>query len=393
MKVATASLLVSVAAGEMSWQEYKDTYGLAFNGNDEDEFRRGVFEGHVQFITAENQKDHTYELGVNPFTHWTSEEFHAYLTGEIGGDEEINADVPLLEEEPSLENTVTALDWRTQGVLNGIKNQGHCGSCWAFSAIAGIESNWAVKTGQLKNLAEQQLVDCSSAGTCDGGHKDRAMDYGATHGFYTTASYPYTGKDGTCKTGTVGLSAGKVLGHMFGYKTEAGLVAMLNHGPTSVSVDADDQHWSYYSKGIVSASCSGSTNHAVLAVAYDSTSFTIRNSWGTSWGESGHIRLARGVGGYGSSCVLLKPVRPAIATSPAPAPSTTCKTKSGKGCVFPFNYHDKNYNSCTTVDNSGTSWCSTKTADGDYIYGYYGACGSGCAFDEYEMDAETETMV
>lgn len=319
-----AMALASTAAG-ITWQEYKDEYGLTFNSNDEDEYRQGVFEQNMAFIEQENQMGHSYELGVNNFVHLTEEEMDV-MKGLRRSNRD--PDLPKLEEPEAVEvgAAVTGVDWRTAGVLNAVKNQGQCGSCWAFGAVAVIESHYKQKSGSLKNLAEQQLVDCSKAGSCDGGDEWDAIDWYAgrlgssttKHGACTTGTYPYAARDQTCKesTCTYGINSGVITGYTYGSKSDSSMISALNNGVVSSGVYAGND-WSYYSTGIVSTACSGHTqNHAIAVVGYTTDAYIIRNSWGTNWGESGHIRLKRGLSGDAVSCILQwEPMQPKFALS------------------------------------------------------------------------------
>jgi C1A family cysteine protease len=185
--------------------------------------------------------------------------------------------------------TVGDVDWVASGKVSNVKNQASCGSCWAFSAIAALESAYLIK-GTTVLLSEQQLVDCSgSYGNygCNGGWMDSAFQYIIDHGITTETAYPYVAKNQVCQTdsGSYKLS---------GFVDVAGcdnLFNALNQQPVSVAVDASN--WSPYRSGVFS-NCGTSVNHGVLLVGANTDYWKIKNSWGTSWGESGYIRLARG---------------------------------------------------------------------------------------------------
>lgn len=211
-----------------------------------------------------------------------------------------------------------SLDWSTQGATTPVKDQGYCGSCWAYSATEGIESGLFMTTGKLEQLSEQQIVSCDKTdGGCNGGDLPTAFDYvQSAGGIATQASYPDTssdaGKTGKCKSSTPVV---KVTGYEYAVppctggkcnnQKESDMMAALNtYGPLSVCVNA--QNWDGYSSGIYTTKCSGKYNaldHCVQLVGYDTTGSTsywkVRNSWASSWGENGFIRLPMGTNACG----------------------------------------------------------------------------------------------
>jgi len=196
-----------------------------------------------------------------------------------------------------LKNLPESVDWREKGVLNPVKNQGGCGSCWAFAANAVLESHIAIQTGKLFDFAEQQLVSCvenprhcGGAGGCKGATQPLAFDH-ALNGITQTKHYPYTARDDKCDS--------KKFKHVAKFGSTVQLTTNdYNHllqtvatvGPVTISVDASN--WSFYKSGIMN-DCGPEINHAVVVVGYGPGYWIVRNSWGESWGEKGHIRLFR----------------------------------------------------------------------------------------------------
>jgi len=183
-----------------------------------------------------------------------------------------------------------------------VKAPGMCGSCWAFSTPGSVEGAWVIQgKNTLVSLSEQQLVDCSQAEGnegCNGG----LMDYGFQYiidngGICTEAAYAYTGTDGTCKK-----TCEKVV-KISGYKdipsgNETSLLnAVGTVGPVSIAIEADQSGFQFYSGGVFDGACGTSLDHGVLAVGYGTDSgkdyWTVKNSWGASWGETGYIRMIR----------------------------------------------------------------------------------------------------
>jgi len=206
----------------------------------------------------------------------------------------------------NLNRTVTTLpvgnlkataDWR--GKMNTVKNQGQCGSCWAFSAVGALEGVHSVKKGQLYNLAEQELVDCSgSYGNmgCNGGLMDYAFQYVIDKkGLASQKDYPYTAADGNCKTGLARNAP--ITGFTdVPVNSAAALKAAIAQHPVSVAIEADTFTFQGYTSGVINdASCGTNLDHGVVAVGYNDAEripyYIVRNSWGTSWGDKGHVKI------------------------------------------------------------------------------------------------------
>jgi len=177
---------------------------------------------------------------------------------------------------PDLKETI---DWQIKGMVSPVKNQGNCGSCWAFSAVATLES-FSLMKGKAVNLSEQQLVDCSKKygnEGCNGGFNYQGLAYVKDHGIATGADYPYVAKTQGCK---VDGGAFKISGVSIA-KGCPGVLTALASRPLGVSVDATN--WSHYASGIFN-NCKASLNHDVFLVGASDTFWRIKNSWGTSWG-------------------------------------------------------------------------------------------------------------
>jgi len=189
-----------------------------------------------------------------------------------------------------------------------VKNQGSCGSCWAFSTTGSIESSYAIATGKLVSLSEQQLVDCSdSYGNygCDGGLMDYAFEYViANGGLCTEDSYPYQGVDGTCKSTSCSMYDPIQSYSDVTPDSESSLEASVAIRPVSVAIEADQSSFQFYSTGILTGKCGTNLDHGVLAVGYGTDGTTeywkVKNSWGTSWGEEGYVLICRNCGKNGN---------------------------------------------------------------------------------------------
>jgi cathepsin L len=251
----------------------------------------------LEYVENHNRQNLGFELGMNAFADLTSEEFGQMYLSKVINASELKQSNDVFTYNPMLEMADT-VDWRTKGVVTAIKDQKQCGSCWAFSTTGSVEGAWGIKKGQLVSLSEQQLVDCSgSYGNegCNGGLMDSSFKYLiAKGGSCTEQSYPYTARDGQCKTCTpvVTISSFKDVQA----KSEQALQqAIQTVGPVSVAIDASHSSFQLYKSGVYFESrCSPTQlDHGVLAVGYgtqgSSDYYIVKNSWGTSWGSSGYI--------------------------------------------------------------------------------------------------------
>jgi len=201
-----------------------------------------------------------------------------------------------------------SFDWRTQGAVTPIKNQGSCGACYTFSSNAALEGMQKIATGHLPTLSEQMLLDCAQ-GTgnlgCSGGNMEVTFDWilGNGGGVNTLASYPWTGTPSTCRYSASNNGAVMKAYRKIVSGSEAGLLTLAAQGPVSVGINASPRSFAYYSSGTLNdPSCTpDAISHAVAVVGWgtDSTGqayWLIKNQWGTSWGMEGYAQIARNSG-------------------------------------------------------------------------------------------------
>ena len=251
---------------------------------------------------------------MNQFADLTQDEFAATYTGLKL--ESLWSDLPRLgTNEYSGAALASSVDWTTQGAVTPVKNQGQCGSCWSFSTTGALQGAWAISTGNLVSLSEQQFVDCDTVDSaCNGGLLDNAFAFTNKNAICTVSSYSYTGTKGTCSSSscTVGLALGSVTGikDVTVNSVEA-LIGALVQQPVSVAIEADSVFFQLYSCGVMTFWSGTNLDHGVLAVGYgtdgSSDYWKVKNSRGSSWGESGFFRLERGKGGAEECGVLSSP--------------------------------------------------------------------------------------
>ncbi|RQM21992.1 hypothetical protein B5M09_009890 [Aphanomyces astaci] len=261
----------------------------------------------------------------NPFALLTHAEFLQMV--QVSFDQSSLGHLNAVEDTTPVNVTATSADWTTSKCLSPVRNQGSCGSCWAFSTIGAAETAHCLASGQLLDLSEQQLVSCSKNGGsmgCSGGWPQAAMDW-LKDGACLESTYPYTAQTGSCSTSCAKTKLS--FGQTIKSTGEDKLASALDSQPVSVLVESGNAVWRNYKSGVVTQCPGGRSDHAVIAVGYDATSFKIKNSWGTSWGNGGYMTLKRGVGGKGMCNVAEAVVYPALAgdvkpTSQSPTPST-----------------------------------------------------------------------
>ncbi|KAJ0066477.1 hypothetical protein NL108_013649 [Boleophthalmus pectinirostris] len=301
---STVALAQLDSSLDSHWEMWKMKHQKNYQNKVEEVHRRTVWEKNLMQINIHNLEEsmglHTYTMEMNHMSDLTKEEAkQMYATLRIPKDLKRTTSVlkPPADLPPSL-------DWRTKGYVTAVKDQGSCGSCWAFSVAAAMEGHLYRSTGKLMDLSPQQMVDCATTyGNfgCGGGYMEKAFQYVVDHGLESESSYPYEGRDDTCR-----YNAASRVANCSGYSfVERGneyalQVALARIGPISVGIDADLIF--YYHSGIFSdPTCiEGRVDHAVLLVGYGTDNgvdyWLVKNSWGTGWGENGYIRIARNKG-------------------------------------------------------------------------------------------------
>ena len=294
-------------------------------GSAEYEARAAVYAANVAKIAAHNALHDaglaTYAQGVNEHSDLTFDEFRArFVGGYVRGSP---GPTTVVDETAAPES----VDWRTKNAVTPVKNQGSCGSCWTFSATGAMEGAYAIATGSLRSLSEQELVDCVSADKgCSGGAMQDAFAYVvANGGIDGEKDYPYVGAQYACWTNATKRDVAAMANYTnVPPNDEAQLAAHVALGPVSVAIEADQDGFQHYSSGVFAGPCGVNLDQGVLVVGYAADYWIVKNSWGASWGEAGYIRLKRGVNASGLCGVALDASRPlAAAGPPAPVPPPT----------------------------------------------------------------------
>ena len=272
--------------------------------------RKAQFELSLATIKKHNSRtDSSYKMGLSMHTDKTDEEFRTQMKGYNRGiafaTHAARPNPASLVEKADLSALAENLDWRDKKVVTPVKDQGGCGSCWAFSATETVESAVAMATGKLVKMAPQEYVDCApnpkhcgGSGGCQGSTQWLAFNHSIAAGIIAGATeYPYKGRDGTCEDSKM-KSVASITGYerIMANDYTSLMSAVANYGPIAISVSAA---WRHYSEGVYDDECGTTIDHAVQLVGYGTDDksgdmyWLVRNSWGTSWGEEGYIRIKR----------------------------------------------------------------------------------------------------
>jgi len=274
------------------WTQWKLAHDKGYRNSLEEQQRFQIFTQNYIDILHFNQEHTNTVLGLNKFADLTSEEFKVLYTGllppkatKAATNNHHVGDLP-----PSV-------DWRAKGAVNPVKNQGACGSCWAFSAVGPLEGLYFIETGKLLKFSEQMLVDCVDEDSgCGGGLPTDAYDWTAKNGIETEEDYPYKARDQKCA-----YDPAKAYHVNTGYenvtvKNATALKAALVQQTVSVGIQADQLVFQFYVGGVIQALCGDDLNHGVVVVGYDKINgieaFIVRNSWSANWGVGGYVYIS-----------------------------------------------------------------------------------------------------
>ena len=276
--------------------KYKKNYDNEYEYNK----RLEIFTNNYNFILENNENTNTtYFLEMNHFGDLESRELGTnskYFLGKTNSCNKFN-------NKYNYQELPDSVDWRNKGAVTEVKNQGQCGSCWSFSAVGAMEGAWAISTGNLLELSEQQLVDCSSGFRsygnhgCNGGLMDNAFEYAIDNGMCSENDDPYTAKQDTCENKCNPVAYFSSCEDVSS-NNQKELKASVFQQPVSVAIEADTKTFQFYKSGVITGdTCGTNLDHGVLIVGYGTENgkdyWLVKNSWGDSWGENGYVKIER----------------------------------------------------------------------------------------------------
>lgn len=316
------------------WKLWTDAHGKTYESHEKKMERLQVWLDNNERIQEHNQQKPTpsYTLGHNAYSDMTESEFAQFFKlGEFSNAAENKARVEtkLMSQDDSAEKRRKLMeqaplelpdfvDWVQLGAVTPIKNQGACGSCWAFSTTGSLEGSKFLKTGELVALSEQNLIDCDHVDLgCNGGLMDNAFKFDEkSGGLCSEADYPYQAKQGTCNTECTDVE-GSIVSTFVDVPPgdEQALISAIAMQPISIAIEASQFVFQFYKTGVLnddSCGSRGTIDHGVLAVGYGTDLdtqvpyFKVKNSWGETWGENGFIKIGRKSENEFGICSILK---------------------------------------------------------------------------------------
>jgi len=352
----------------MDFEEWKRVFkSEGYFSQDEHDQKHKTYEANLAYITTRNAEGNSFRLGVNQFADLTQKEFAAQYLVPMNRTRQKN-----YQHLEPLHPEADGVDWRTQGAVTKVKNQGNCGSCWSFSTTGAVEGCVAVASGNLTSLSEQELVNCNTQTDhgCNGGLMDYAFEWIASNGgLNSEENWGYTATQGTCDQSKLSYKVSVTKNHVdVQQDSDSQMAAALQRGPVSIAIEADQQAFQFYKSGIFKDPCGTNLDHGVLAVGYAADYFIVKNSWGETWGLNGYIQLARGVAQQGGQCGILMAASfptecsslspgPPTPPGPSPTPGSEHYADPANGCITgetQLSLPSVAGSTCSATCNSGT---------------------------------------
>lgn len=303
--------LIASASCLLLFKQFVTDYHRVYNTTTEYQHRQQIFCDNYNYIESVNSRNGLeYKLAINKYADWTNDEFKLNPKSEGDDDPSLSPSEKIVQNikfdttEYDYTQIPDSWDWRDHGHVSKVKDQGKCGSCWSFSTTGVVESHLSIHKNISVLLSEQELVDCStmiSNHGCRGGNVNFAFMYIQTAGLSTEETYPYLAIDDTCHADRIFSGNRHYISdwrNIYHFNETRMLETLYYRGPISVDIAASSKDFKFYKSGVLST-CDYDLDHDVLIVGFgiDETGekyFTIKNSWASSFGESGYIRIKRG---------------------------------------------------------------------------------------------------
>lgn len=324
MKFFIIAAFVAIAAGETfnplvdryhakEFSSFTKKFGKSYATTEESQFRLDVFKANLKKMNAHNaRRDVSWKMGINKFSDMTDAEFEATMMGGYKATPTPTYPATLRSSKDiNIKDLPESVNWCDKGACSPVKDQGSCGSCWAFATTAAIESHIQISTGDLPLLSTQQVTSCTpnplkcgGTGGCMGSIPQLGFTYIQLFGHISEEDYPYI-SGSTMDTEDCLYMPDQAVAGLSGYNIlepnslEAVMDFVANQGPLAIAAYASP--WGRYSSGVFDGCPYDgdiALNHAIVLVGYGTDAaegdyWLVRNSWGTGWGEDGFIRLKR----------------------------------------------------------------------------------------------------
>jgi C1A family cysteine protease len=298
---------------QQEWSEFlnfQQKYNKYYDSLEQFESRFEIFRDNLQIILSHNlQNNYNFTLHVNHFSDLTPEEFKKYYANGLTESNRYGCKMFSSNDVDIMDDLPISIDWRKKGAVTSVKDQGQCGSCWAFSSTAATEGAWAISTGNLIDLSEQELVDCANGFNygshgCSGGQMDGGFKFIIENGLCSATQYPYvsgtTKTEDSCQTkncdSVIEITKGSC--NDVTPNDELLLKFAVSQQPVAIAIEADTRYFQFYAGGILdSVECGTKLDHGVLIIGYGEDDgkkyWLVKNSWSSSWGEEGYVKIAR----------------------------------------------------------------------------------------------------